>query len=42
MTEAEWLACTDPTLMLEFLCGKASDRTMLLFGCACCARGCCH
>jgi hypothetical protein len=32
MTEAEWLAATDPTPMLEFLHdGKASDRKLLLF-----------
>ncbi|HVK07600.1 MAG TPA: hypothetical protein VM597_02370 [Gemmataceae bacterium] len=35
MTEAEWLACTDPTPMLAFLRGKASDRKLWLFGCAC-------
>jgi hypothetical protein len=32
--EAEWLACTDPTPMLEFLLGKASDRKLRLFTCA--------
>ena len=26
MTEAEWLACEDPTPVLAFLRGKASDR----------------
>ncbi|QEG26072.1 hypothetical protein GobsT_08070 [Gemmata obscuriglobus] len=34
MTEAEWLAATDPTPMLEFLRGTASARQLRLFGCA--------
>jgi hypothetical protein len=36
MTEQEWLACTDRWEMLEFLWGRASDRKMRLFSCACC------
>jgi hypothetical protein len=38
MTEAEWLACADPTPMLEFCQSQASNRQLQLFGCACCRR----
>jgi hypothetical protein len=36
MTEAEWLVCTNPFPMLEFFQGRASERKMRLFACACC------
>jgi hypothetical protein len=41
MTEAEWLACEDPTPMLRFLTDTASNRKVRLFSCAC-ARACEH
>jgi hypothetical protein len=35
MIEADWLTCTEPTKMLMFLRGKASQRRWQLFVCAC-------
>ena len=36
MTEAEWLACADPNVLLDHLHGKVSERKLRLFACACC------
>jgi hypothetical protein len=38
MDEAEWLTCTDPRPMLDFLRGRASERSLRLFACACVER----
>lgn len=38
MTEAQWLACTDPHRMLHLVHGRASERRLRLFGAACCRR----
>lgn len=38
MTESEWLTCTHPARMLDFLRGRASDRKGRLFVCGCCRR----
>jgi hypothetical protein len=36
MTERKWLACAEPERMLKFILGKASERKLRLFACACC------
>jgi hypothetical protein len=41
MTEREWLECTDPAPMLEFLSERVTERKQRLFGVACCKR-CLH
>jgi hypothetical protein len=39
MTEAEWLACVEPRLMLDHLRSEARDRGLWLFVAAVCRRG---
>jgi hypothetical protein len=37
MTEGEWLACSDPRTMVQFLVeGAGNEGKLRLFGCACC------
>jgi hypothetical protein len=36
MTEARWRRGNDPTRLLDLLRGRASERKLRLFGCACC------
>jgi hypothetical protein len=38
MTELEWLEATNPTPMLKFLQGRATERKLRLFACCCCYR----
>jgi hypothetical protein len=38
MTEMEWSGCADPRPMLAFLRGRASERDLRLFACACTRR----
>jgi hypothetical protein len=38
VTEGEWLACSDPETMLDFLEGRSGSRKLRLFACACCRR----
>lgn len=38
MSEADWLACTDPGILQFYLPPAASDRKLRLVACACCRR----
>jgi hypothetical protein len=38
VNESDWLACKDPVLLLDHLEGKAPERKLRLFACACVRR----
>lgn len=38
MTEAEWLACGNPWVMMQHVGAAGTDRKLRLFVCACCER----
>lgn len=38
MTELEWTQACDPYRLMQYIDGKASDRKLRLFACACCRR----
>src|SRR5262249_23129239 len=38
ISEAQWLALTDPKQMIDHLTGDARKRKLRLFACACCRR----
>src|SRR5690349_12805462 len=38
MTEAEWLACTDPRALLKVVKGQSTQRKLRLFLCGLCRR----
>ena len=38
MNDTEWLSCTDPGQMLQFLRCRASERKLIMFAAACCRR----
>src|SRR2546423_10439745 len=38
MNEVEWLAGSDPELLLPLACERTSERKLRLFACACCRR----
>src|SRR5262245_20923411 len=38
MTEKEWRACKDPSILLAHIGRKGRDRKLRLYACACCRR----